>query len=171
MRIEDAAIQSEIANSLLGPEAEQQAQPEAPESEYAVSGKDLLNEEIMERSENVFRDGDEGTERLRSERPETETQQSEQVRQTRQTQPESEGEQQQAPEPTVEQVQAGIAALDATIEQHGLNDPASAREFASDFCAAFGTDVYKTGVDVQTLGSTMAKGCFVGCEFLRTIQR
>jgi hypothetical protein len=159
-RIEDLATQDEIANSLLGDEAEQQA-PEQPVSEYAVSGKDLLDEEIAERGENVFRDGDEGAEanrqeRLRSERPETGANQAHQGRQQPQPQQEAQ-DQQQAPEPTIEQVQAGIEALDAAVQEHGLNDPQSAREFATDFCSAFGTDVFKSGVDVETLGSTMAK--------------
>jgi hypothetical protein len=164
-RIENAAIEDNIASSLLSPseQQEEQAGPQQEQSEYSVSGKDLLNEEITERSENVFRDGDEGTERLRSERPEV--QESPEARSNQnQAQPGAE-EQQQAPEPTPEQVQEGIAALDATIEQHGLNDAPSAREFATDFCSAFGTDIYKSGVDVQTLGSTMAKTALSAVNF------
>jgi predicted component of type VI protein secretion system len=63
----------------------------------------------------------------------------------------------QAQAPTAENVQQGIAALDATVQEHGLNDPASAKGFADEFCSALGTDVYRAGVDVQALGSTVAK--------------
>src|SRR6202171_5753190 len=66
-------------------------------------------------------------------------------------------EQEQAQAPTAESVQQGIAALDATVQEHGLNDPASAKGFADEFCSALGTDVYRAGVDVQMLGGTVAK--------------
>lgn len=165
-RIEDLATQDEIANSLLGPEAEQQ-ETEQPVSEYSLHGEDLLNEFISEQEGNVFRDGDEQAaairELLRSERGEAERPEAgEQEREPRQ----AENQEAEAwTEPTPQEVQEGIAALDATIEQHGLNDPASAREFATDFCAAFGTDVYKAGVDVQGLGSTMAKVALSAANF------
>lgn len=61
---------------------------------------------------------------------------------------------------TAEQIQEGIVALDGVIEQHQLNDPASANEFANEFCGAFGLDVYSSGVDVKGLGNVMAKTAF-----------
>jgi hypothetical protein len=58
---------------------------------------------------------------------------------------------------TPESVETAVQALDATVRQHGLNDPPSANEFASAFCESLGTDVYKSGVNVEALGGTMAK--------------
>src|SRR5579872_3316749 len=155
--ITDALIQDDIASSLLSPSEQEleQAAPEREPSEYAVHGEDWLNEAIAEQQDNVFRDGDERAEAMRLERPEPTETQAHQVRQQPQEQrPE---EQQQEREPSLEEIHAGISALDATVEEHGLNDPQSANEFAADFCSALGTDPYAAGVDVQTLGSTMAK--------------
>jgi hypothetical protein len=58
---------------------------------------------------------------------------------------------------TPEQVQQGIEQLDAFVQQHELNDPASAKNFASDLCQAFGSDLYQSGVNIESFGSTMAK--------------
>jgi hypothetical protein len=65
--------------------------------------------------------------------------------------------QEQPPEVTPQSVQEWAERTEATIQEHGLNDPQTARGFADEFCAALGTDVYRAGIDVQALGSTMAK--------------
>src|ERR1700739_4840741 len=117
-RIENVAVENEIASSLLSP-AEQELERAAPEqqpSEYTAHGDDLLNEAINEGRENVIRDGDEAYERLRSERLEPEERESgrqERQPQDRSQQAEAHAGQEQAPEPTAQQVQEGIAALDA----------------------------------------------------------
>jgi hypothetical protein len=151
-RIEDSLVQEEIANSLLGPEAEQQA-PEQEQSEFAVSGDSLLDEAIAEQSDDTLRYGDEGMEARRGERLETEVQQpQERLRSERAPQ-----EQEQPQALTPEQIQQGVEQLDNAVEQYGLNEPAAARTFADDFCGAFGSDIYKAGVDVGALGGVMSK--------------
>jgi hypothetical protein len=156
-RIEDAVMQDEIANSLLGPEAEQQA-PEQEQSEFASHGDDLLSEAIAEQEENTFRYGDEGMEARRAERPETEVQQPrERLRSERAPQENEQREQEEQRAPTPEEVQQGVELLDNTVKEYGLNEPADARTFADDFTAAFGSDIYKAGVDVGALGGVMSK--------------
>jgi hypothetical protein len=155
-RIEDAAIQEEIADSLFGDEAHQEAQPEQEQSEYASSGEDLLNEAIEEQESSPFNFDAERAERvehLRREQPEAEAQQpQERLRSERDPQ-----EQEQPHAPTPEEVQAGVEKLDSAVKELALNEPADARAFADEFTAAFGTDVYKAGVDVGALGGVMAK--------------
>jgi hypothetical protein len=154
-RIEDAIFQDDIANSLLGPEAEQEQAPEQTESEYAVHGDDLLDEAIAEHDvADRFGNGDERVETRRQERPETETSEQPQERLRSERAPQ-ESEQRHAPTP--EEVQAGVERLDSGVKEFGLNEPADARQFADEFCGAFGTDVYKAGVDVGALGGVMAK--------------
>lgn len=158
-RIENAVFEQEVASSLLSPAEQEQesAQPEQAESEYAAPGDELLNEAIADQADDRFRDGDEGAERLRSERPEVERHAQPEERLRSERAPQENEQAQRAAEPTPEQVQEGIQKLDAAVEQFGLNEPADAREFASDFCSAFGTDIYKAGVDVEQLGGVMAK--------------
>jgi hypothetical protein len=158
-RIENMAVEDEVANSLLGPEAESEQQaPEQPVSEYAVSGADLLNEQIAEDRDNIFRDGDEQHERLRSERPEAETgeEQPHQGRKQPDAQQESE-ETQQAVEPTPAQVAEVIQDLDARIQDYGLSDPADTAKFGSELASAFGADVHRDGWNVGLLNSTIAR--------------
>ena len=161
-RIEDSVFQAEIESSLLSPteqEAEQ-AEPETEASEYSVASTDLLNEFISEQQENRFSLGDEEIDRLRSERGEQEPREQSQAqeRPEREQQPEGrEQAQQQAAEPTPEEIQAGVEQLDQAVKEYALNEPADARHFADEFCGAFGTDVYKAGVDVGALGGVMAK--------------
>jgi hypothetical protein len=66
--------------------------------------------------------------------------------------------------PTPEQIQEGIQHLDTFVRENGLNDPESARGFASEMCEAFGTDMFASGVNVEALGQTMAK---TACSALR----
>lgn len=77
-------------------------------------------------------------------------------RETQETQQEP-PQQQPAQALTPEAVEAGIQRLDAIVREHGLNDAASANEFATAFCESFGTDLYKSGINVEALGSVMAK--------------
>jgi hypothetical protein len=154
-RIEDSVFQEEIASSLLSPAEQQQeqAQPEGEPSEYAAAATDLLDEAIREQGDDRFALGDEESDRLRSERGEQEPRELPPA----QEQPERGEQQEQAQAPTPEQVQEGVEKLEAGVREYGLNEPADARQFADEFCAAFGTDVYKAGVDVGALGGVMAK--------------
>ena len=63
-----------------------------------------------------------------------------------------------------------MQALDATVREHGLNDAPSANEFASAFCESLGTDVYKSGVNVEALGSTMAKASLSAMQVYEAAQ-
>jgi hypothetical protein len=157
-RIEDSLVQEEIANSLLGPEAEQQA-PEQEQSEFAVAGDDLLNEAIEEQQfERLqFDEGDSAVERWRSEHPEEEARREQPPERLRSERARQEQESEQPHAPTPEEVQASVEHLDNAVKELGLNEPADARTFADDFTAAFGSDVYKAGVDVGALGGVMAK--------------
>ncbi len=157
------AFEDEVANSLLGPEAE--AAEEAPVSEYSAHGDELLSQEIAERAENVFRDGDAEVQSQRETRGGSSTQEQENSKETtfRGREEALQPSQEQAVELTAEQVETGIAELEQAVEANGLNDPQTAKEFATDFCGAFGSDPYKAGVDVQTLGSTMAKATLSAC--------
>lgn len=71
---------------------------------------------------------------------------------------------------TPEAVEAAVQALDATVKQHNLNDAPSANEFASAFCESLGTDVYKSGVNVEALGSTMAKASLSAMQVYEAAQ-
>ena len=108
-------------------------------------GDEAIEKRLAER-------GDKAPERLRSERPEVEERSETGGKQAQQSQT-----QEQAQPLTVEQVHAGIESLDRTVMQYGLNDPQTAKSFSDDFCAALGTDVYKSGIDVERFGSVMAK--------------
>jgi hypothetical protein len=157
--IKNAVEQDKIADSLLGNEGEQQTQPEAEASEYAASGTDLLDEAITEQAAErlQFDEGDSGVERWQAEHPEEESQQ-EQVRQEQS--PGLEAEEQEQHVPTPEEVQAGVEQLDNAVKEYGLNEPADARTFADDFTGAFGSDVFKASVDIESLGGVMSKTAF-----------
>ncbi len=160
-RIEDMPFQDEVASSLLSPaeQEQEQASPEAEASEYSFAATDLLDEAIREQGDDRFVLGDEESDRLRSERGEQEPREQSQAqeRPEREQRPEGQEQAQQAAEPTPEEIQAGVERLENDVKQYGLNEPADARQFADEFCGAFGTDVYKAGVDVGALGSVMAK--------------
>jgi len=160
-KLGEEAFQNDIADSLLGDQQPTQAE-EGPQSEYAVSGDDLLNEAIEEQEANTFRYGDEGMTHRRPEpQPETEARQpQERLRSERA----NEEQQEQPHAPTPEEVQAGVERLESSVKEYGLNEPADARTFADEFCGAFGTDVYKAGVDVGALGSVMAKTAYSALE-------
>jgi len=163
-RIEDAAIQDEVANSLLGPERSNRRRRKRPPANTRFR-QDLLNEEIGRAGENVFRDGDEGTDGCAQSAPDEERPEAQTVQGWRQAQPGAE-EQPEAAEPT-RSSSAGIAALDATIEQHGPKRPAVRGVWATDFCSPF-DDIYKSGVDVRCSAGRWQKVRFVGCDCYRT---
>ena len=158
-RIENAGMESDIADSLLGPETEQQESPAEAVSEYHVPGVSLLDEYIAESQDNRFRDGDEQHERLRSERPEVETgeEQAHQGRQQPQTQREAPEQQQGAPEATPIELAATIQELDTRMEQYGLSEPADTSKFGTELASAFGADVHRDGWDVGLLNNTVAR--------------
>jgi hypothetical protein len=156
MDVTNTALQNAIAESLLGDESEQPQAEEQPESEYAVSGADLLDEAIAEQESNVLRHGDNGMTHRLEEQPEAEVRQP-QERLRSERAPEEKTEQQEQRPPTPEEVQAGVEKLDSAVKEFGLDSPSDYRQFADEFTAAFGTDVYKAGVDVGALGGVMAK--------------
>jgi len=78
--------------------------------------------------------------------------------------------QEQAQQYTPEQIREGMQALDTLIQQHQLNDPVSAKDFASDFCQAFGTDAFQSGVNVEALGNVMAKTAISAAQIFEHLQ-
>lgn len=180
-RIENELIESEIASSLLSP-AEQElehAQPEQRESEYAPPGDVALDEEVDRMASERYRmdhgdaaweeryGGEEGKPETGAKQVRPEAQQEREPGQER-TQPQEQ--QAQAQPPTAEEVQEGIRLLDAAVQEHGLNDAVSAKSFADEFCSAFGTDVYKAGVDVEKFGQVMAKTALSTVEIYKAVQ-
>lgn len=140
-RIEDSLVQEEIANSLLGPEAEQQA-PEQEQSEFAASGADLLDEAISEQQAErlQFDEGDSAVERWRTEHPEEEAQREQPPLRSERAPQEQESDQ-QAAEPSPQQVQEVIQQLDTASEQFQLNE--GSREFADKMAPLLGPEIYK----------------------------
>ena len=158
-RIEDAVSQDEIANSLLGDEA-QQEQPEQETSDFAFSGADLLNEAIEEQESGPFNFNAERAERvqhLRTEQPEMESQEPQERLRSERAEETQEQIQEQPQAATPQQVTEVSQSLERAVEQFALNDTATASEFASEFVGAFGSTPHDANVDVQALGSTMAK--------------
>lgn len=138
-RIEDAQFQNEVADSLLGDQQPAAEQPE--ESQYAVSGADLLDEAIEDQT-NALKLGDEGFERARPARGEAEQQEQPPERLRSERAPEAEQvQQQQISDPTPEQVRATIQHLDTMSERFQLNE--GSREFAASLEPLLGPEVYK----------------------------
>ena len=80
---------------------------------------------------------------------------------TRTAQPEQQSQQPEAqPELTPQAIHEGIASLDSFVRENGLNDANSAREFATELVGAFGSDIYKSGIDVEKMGLVMSKATF-----------
>jgi len=157
-RIEDIATQESIGWSLVGENAEQEAQEQVQadlqgESEYSGPGGALVDEVIDDHHLDVFKFGDDVMQARRGERPaEAQREQPERLR------PEPASEAQEQPQaPTPAEVQAGVEKLDSAVKEYGLNEPTDARQFADEFCGAFGSDVFKSGVDVEALGGVMSK--------------
>jgi hypothetical protein len=71
---------------------------------------------------------------------------------------------------TPEQVERAVQALDNVVRENGLNDSKSANEFATALCESFGTDLYKAGVNVEALGSTMAKASLSAMQVYEAAQ-
>jgi hypothetical protein len=162
-RIEDSLFQDEVANSLLGDEAQQQA-PEQEPSEYAVHGDDLLNEAIVEQAEDPIRwdsEHRERVERLRSERedreprePQTQEQPEREERQA--AQPQEHAQTQQMAEPSPAQIREAIQQLDAVSEQFQLNE--GSREFVSALEPLLGPEVYKNEAEISNAVSRYTIG-------------
>jgi len=138
MDVTNAETQATIADSLLGdPEAvEQTAEEQGGQFEEFDRSQDHFSSDEIDRAGEFF---DETPEQV----------QSRQASQPEQTQ------QQTQPEP--HSVQESVAALDALVQEHSLNDAALAKDFAAGFCEAFGTDLYTAGANVEGLGNVMAK--------------
>jgi hypothetical protein len=166
-KLGEEAFQEDVGNSLLGDESQQAAQPEQEPSQYAGHGDDLLNEAIAEQ-DSAFNLGDEQMEARRAEQPEVEARQPQERLRSERTEETQERQQEQPHAPTPEEVQAGVEKLDNAVKELSLNEPADARAFADEFTAAFGTDVYRAGVDVGALGGVMAKTALSAFQIYET---
>src|ERR1700674_5527188 len=134
MDVTNAETQATIADSLLGePEpAEQTADEQGGQFEEFDRSQDHFSSDEIDRAGEFFEEAPQGR-------------QSAQPEQTppAQTAPQS--------------IQESVAALDAVVQEHSLNDAALAKDFAAGFCEAFGTDLYTAGANVEGLGNVMAK--------------
>jgi hypothetical protein len=153
--ITQAVVQDEIASSLM----------DAPvvgswmDGEIADHGAEEAPTEIAEQPESDGRLSENDVEQLAGQvaRPGESLQ-----REGQQSQ--NQPEQNQPQEATPQQIQESIQALDAVVEQHQLDDPALASEFAEGFCQAFNVDPLVAGVDVKALGHTMSKVAFSAAQ-------
>jgi hypothetical protein len=184
--ITQSLIQEEIATSLLG-EPEEQQQEAEPDPSYFADSVDLLNSAIDDQRHSVEAYGDavrilhgdeayqdqaqpsENSARLADLQTHREDWRPQNqvgkdpfiVMEAERRKVEGLEQQQQETQPqTPEQIQESIQALDTVVRENNLNDAASAKEFATDFCGAFGSDPYKSGVNVEGLGNVMAKTAF-----------
>ena len=137
--ITQAVVQDEIASSLM----------DAP---IVGSWQDEALADHVEEAE-----PQESTEQAERTSPLSDAELDELGRQREGQQPHSEREQAAPVELSAEQIQEGFDKLNATVEQHGLNDAGLAKEFSDGFCQAFGLDAYNAGVDVEQMGNVMAK--------------
>jgi hypothetical protein len=138
--ITEAVAQAEIADSLMDAPIVGSWQDDA----LADHGEEAEGRESVEQAE-------------RSTSPLSDAELDELAQQQRETQQQPAEQEQSAAEPSAEQIQESFERLDATVEQHGLNDAGLAKEFSDNFCQAFGLDSYNAGVDVQQMGNVMAK--------------
>lgn len=176
--LSDDNIIATYSNASLGREIErpepqeQSAEAEESPSEFRAHGDDLLNEAIREQENDVVRFGDEAQEEREEQRlPEKE---SFDINDAVKLTPEEIAElrqQEQAHEPTEQEIHAGVEKLEADVKQLGLNDPSSAREFADEFCSAFGTSVYNSNTNVEALGNVMAKATLSAVQLYDAIAR
>ncbi len=153
--VSNAPIQDAIGQSLLGPEFESDTPEETPEGDSLFSDSvALLDQAVDEQATDVVRYGD-GAENFRAPRRSKEDAEPQDGQEA--------GPQENAAQPEQAQAQTPeeqIEYLNDAVEQFELNDPPAAREFASDFCAALGTDIYASGVNVELLGATASKTVF-----------
>src|SRR5690348_3715311 len=120
--ITQAVEQEAIADSLVAP-IEQSTESAPSESESALSSLSSdRSEQFSENSDRVT------TERVSQPR--------ESVAEKSETQAERTEQAETVP------INDQIQQLDSFVTQNQLNDPESARTFASEFCAALGTDIY-----------------------------
>lgn len=135
--ITQAVEQEAIADSLVAP-IEQSTESAPSESESALSSLSSdRSEQFSENSDRVT------TERVSQPR--------ESVAEKSETQAERTEQAETVP------INDQIQQLDSFVTQNQLNDPESARTFASEFCAALGTDIYAAGINVEKMGHVMAK--------------
>ena len=164
-----------LAREVERPEPQEQGEEELERSEYFTHGDDLLNEAIREQESDVMRFGDEAQEEREGHRPPEKESfdvndavklTPEEIAEFRQQQ-----EAQQPNEPTEQEIRAGVETLDAQVKEFGLNDPQSAREFADEFCSAFGTSVYDSNTNVEVLGQVMAKATLSAAKIYDALAR
>jgi hypothetical protein len=135
MDVTNAETQATIADSLLGdPEpAEQTAEEQGGQFEEFDRSQDHFSSDETDRAGEFFEEAPQGRQAA----------QPEHTQQQAETAPQS--------------IQESVAALDAVVQEHSLNDAALAKDFAAGFCEAFGTDLYTAGANVEGLGNVMAK--------------
>jgi hypothetical protein len=169
-----AVEQDEIANGLLGegPHAAPviatmthegnfiQASEGFSEAEQGESvfdkTEDYFSETLYEQEHDAQKLGDaelaQKIEREQGERPAQREAAPEREQPSEREQP-----QEQPQAATAEQISKVSESLEQAVEQFGLNDTATASEFAADFVGAFGSTPHDANVDVQALGGVMAK--------------
>src|SRR6185312_9227103 len=137
-RVEDAVMQDAIADSLVAP-----IEQAPPESDSVADGSfddgQLSPEAVESLAQSVARPG----EALRQQAQEEWEQEREAQQQQEQNEP---------PAQTPESVREGLQSLDAAVEQYQLNDPVTAKDFATGVCEALGADARV--VDSQIFGQT-----------------
>jgi hypothetical protein len=131
MDVSNAAFQDEIANSLLG-DPEPVEQPAEEQGGFEPEEFDRSEDHFF--SDEIDRAGESFAKAPEQSEP---------------TQPQAET----APQ----SIQESIQTLDAVVQEYELNDPAIAKDFATEFCEAFGTDLFTSGANVEGLGNVMAK--------------
>jgi len=150
MDVTNAETQATIADSLLGdPEPGEQttdAQGGQFESEEFDRSQDHFSSDEIDRAGEFF---EEAPQARQSAQPEQTQQQAEAAPQS---------------------IQEGIQALDAAVEQYELNDPLSAKDFASEFCESLGSSLYDSGVNVEAFGGVMAKTALSAAQIYDSVQ-
>ncbi len=163
-RIEDAAIQDEIANSLLGEEVQESSEPSQDEQSYGldVHGDEFLNEAIEDQRANRLVLGDDGMPRREEEAEEQNEQRElenrrieldEDTRSRMLTAEEARQLSEQQP-----QEQAALPSLAEAIETYKLNDADANRQLASEWGAAFGLRIDDfVKVDSEKVGRALSE--------------
>jgi hypothetical protein len=178
-RIEDSVFQDEVATSLLGPE--QPEQQEETQSEYAVSGGDLLREAVADQANDVLHYGDKiqqdwhqqpseensatlsFDERLRRQlEREEDAPPQERLRSERL----QENEQVESQPLTPEIIRESMAGLDTFVQENQLNRGEAAAIFPHELCASLGTTPEAAGIDAQGVIDFSAKSVVSGLREL-----
>lgn len=175
--ITEVLTQDAIADSLLG-EPQEQAPSQPEPSNWSRPGIDLLNEAIEDQQHNVeaYGDavrmlhgdeaGDQADKDLGIERQSQASREQEEDQSWRpQNQPADSvvkdimDQRAAAAEPlTPQQIRDGLDQLDTWVSKNNLNDPAVAKDLATEFCSALGVgDPVVNGVNADALGNLMVK--------------